>query len=290
MLAREFDVLTPERSMKFERVQPLRGDFTFAEADTVVNFAEAHDQRVRGHALLWHQMIPDWIRDARFSRDEWKSVFRDHIHTVVGQYRGRVICWDVVNEAVSDDAGMRGTLWHTAMGEEYIDWAFHCAHEADPGVPLFYNDFGTDDLGPKSNAVYALLKRLLERGVPIHGVGLQMHLTQQWFPPVHEIAENIRRLADLGLRVHITEMDVRFRRPMTPGKLARQATAYRMALQVSLEAAACDVFTVWGYTDRYSWVPSHFRGWGAALICDQKLRPKPAYRALAAELQDGPER
>jgi endo-1,4-beta-xylanase len=279
-LGREFNVLVTENALKFEPVHPSRDSYTFDDADAIISFAEANDMKVRGHTLVWHQQLPSWVTTGVFMRDEWIEILREHIYTVVDRFRGRVYAWDVINEAVGDDGSLRDTVWLRGIGPEYLDMAFRWAHEADPEALLFYNDYGGEGLSAKSDAVYNLVSGLLERGVPIHGVGLQMHISLEWFPEPEEVAGNIRRLAELGLEVHITELDVRMGLPATPEKLRVQARVYRDMFEVCLSAESCTAFVMWGFTDRHSWVPWFFSGYGSALIFDRSYRPKPAYHAL----------
>jgi len=279
-LASEFSILTPENAMKFEPLHPDRDRYDFSNADAIVDFAEAHGMQVRGHTLVWHNQLPPWLTVGNWARDELIEILREHIMTVVGHYRGRVVAWDVVNEAVADDGSLRDTIWLRGIGPEYIDMAFEWAHEADPDSLLFYNDYGGEGQGQKSDAIYALVQDLLQRGVPIHGVGLQMHVGLDWSPDPQDVAANMKRLAALGLGVHITEMDVRIKDPATEEELAEQARVYGDMLKVCLSAENCKAFVMWGFTDRYSWIPYFFPGWDAALILDESYSPKPAYNAL----------
>ena len=188
----------------------MPGVYDFAGADAIVAFAEQNRMRVKGHALVWHGALPDWVK--ALPPSELRAAVEDHIRTVVGRYRGRIAVWDVVNEAVADGGpGLRDTVFLQKLGDSYLELAFRVAHEADPEALLTYNDYGAEGLGPKSDQVYALVRRLKERGVPIGGVGLQMHVAAQNRPPSADIAANLRRLAELGLVVNISEMDVRIK-------------------------------------------------------------------------------
>lgn len=287
VLGREFNVVTPENAMKFGPLHPERDRYDFRQTDAIVDFAEAHGMQVRGHTLIWHNQLPRWLTEGQFNRDELIAILREHIQTVVGRYRGRVAAWDVVNEAVADDGSLRDTLWLRGIGTEYIELAFRWAHEADPDARLFYNDYGGEGLGLKSDAIYTLLEGLRERGVPVHGVGLQMHVGLRIHPSERDVAANIRRLGGLGLSVHITEMDVRILGPATQARLAGQAGIYRAMLEVCLADDQCEALVFWGFTDRHSWIPSFFPGSGTALIFDQDYRPKPAYEALREALAGG---
>ena len=285
-LAREFSRVTPENAMKFESVHPHKNRYDFGDADLIVRFAEARGMKVRGHTLVWHKQLPQWLEEGTWTRDELIDMLRDHIATVVGRYRGRVSVWDVVSEAIDDTGSLRNTIWLRGIGPEYIDMAFRWAHEADPDALLFYNDYGGEATGDKAAAIYELARELVQRGVPIHGVGLQMHVTREWYPEPEAVAANMERLGALGLRVHITEMDVSLRPPATTEDLRAQARIYRDMLDVCLSADNCGDFALWGFTDRYSWIPHFFAGRDNALIFDAHYRPKPAYKALQNTLSD----
>jgi endo-1,4-beta-xylanase len=284
-LAREFSRVTPENALKFRSVHPEKDRYDFGDADFIVRFSEAHGMKVRGHTLVWHKQLPAWLEEGTWTRDELIDILRDHITTVIGRYRGRVPVWDVVSEAIDDDCSPRDTLWLRGIGPEYIDMAFHWAHEADPDALLFYNDYGGEGLGDKADAIYILASDLVHRGVPIDGVGLQMHVALEWYPEPRAVAANMKRLAALGLQVHVTEMDVSLRAPVTEEELHAQARIYGDMLDVCLSADNCDDFALWGFTDRYSWIPHFFPGWDCALIFDSHCHPKPAYKTILNTLK-----
>jgi endo-1,4-beta-xylanase len=197
-LAREYNVLTTENEMKFEPLRPTRSRFAFADADKILDFATAHGMKLRGHTLVWHGQLPRWLVNGNFSRDEVSAILREHIETVIGHYRGRVYAWDVVNEAIDDQGGLRQTFWSNMLGSDYIAQAFTLARAADPQATLLYNDYGGEALGVKSEAIYGLLKSLKGRGVPIDGIGLQSHFLLDQPPRMSEVAANLRRLAALA--------------------------------------------------------------------------------------------
>src|SRR6266436_8337096 len=168
VLAREFNIMTPEVSLKFDATEPELNHYDFDGGDTIVAFAKAHNMQVRGHTLVWYRALPSWLTAGNFSRSELMDILRQHIFTEVSHYRGQVNIWDVVNEAVNNDGTLRDSIWLGGIGPQYLDLAFRWAHEANPQARLFYNDYGGEGLGPKSDAIYALLKSLLQRGVPIN--------------------------------------------------------------------------------------------------------------------------
>lgn len=287
LMAREFDVTTAEVVMKWDIIHPEPERFDFSQGDQVIAFAEAHDMRVRGHTLLWGQALPPWVLEASFSREQWMQILCEHIKTVVAHYRGRIFAWDVVNEGMANEGTLWENFWLRAIGPDYIAMAFHWAHEADPQALLFYNEHFAEGMNQKSQAVFALLQGLLEAGVPVHGVGMQMHIWLSGPPSPEDLAANLRRLAELGLIVHITEMDVRLQwsSDSMASRLQRQATAYRDVLSACLQASNCKAIITWSPTDRYSWIPSFTGRPDAPLLYDELGRPKPAYYAILELLQ-----
>jgi endo-1,4-beta-xylanase len=279
---RELNVVTPENEMKWAQIHPQANSYDFSQADAIVAYAQARGIAVRGHNLAWYSNNPSWLTNGHYSRDQLISILRDHIHTVVGHYRGKVAQWDVVNEAVVPGA-LRSSIWLDGIGPEYIDMAFRWAREADPGVKLFYNDAGDEGLNPTSDGVYNLVRGLKGRGVPIDGVGFESHFDVN--PPSgSEIAANMRRLGGLGLEVAVTEMDVRLALPASADALARQAAIYQSVLSACLAAGNCHTFVTWGITDRYSWVLTFYPGYGVPLLFDAVGGKKPAYDAVARTL------
>ncbi len=276
-LARHFDYVTAEWEMKWDPTEPQPGVFSFEGADAIVAFAEANGMRVKGHALLWHQALPDWV--GALSPEALRAAIETHIRTLVGRYRGRIVAWDVVNEAVAEDgSGLRDTVFRQKLGEGYLDLAFRTAHEADPDALLVYNDYGAEGGGRKSDEVFALVRRLRERGVPVGGVGLQMHVVAQNRPPGGEIAANMRRLAELGLVVNVSEMDVRIRDVAgdNRSRLDVQRREYEDIVAVCVVEPRCHAVTFWGFTDHYSWIDSFF-GPDDPLLFDDAYVAKPAF-------------
>lgn len=287
-LTQEFNVVTAEGAMKFRSLRPTRDRFDFRDADKIVNFATAQGMKVRGHTLVWHSSIPRWLRDGNFSKDEIATILKEHIQTTIRHFRGSVDAWDVVNESIDDSTGLRQTFWLKALGNDYIAQALIWAREADPRVKLFYNDYGGEALGAKSDIIYNLLKSLKGRGIPIDGIGLQSHFLLESSPKMEDVAANMKRLAALGLDIQVTEFDVRMIVPPTEQKLQDQAQIYRAYLSTCLAIAKCTAFLTWGITDKYSWIPRFFPGTGAALPFDESYRQKPAYRGLAQAFDGSP--
>jgi endo-1,4-beta-xylanase len=277
ILSREFNMLTAENDMKHQRLQPSRGVFTFLRADSLVAFAEANGMQVRGHTLVWHSQNANWLANGSWTPGEARTLLIDHVRTVVDHFKGRIVAWDVVNEAFNDDGTLRGTIWNNTIGRDYIELAFRTAAAADPQAQLFYNDYNIEGINPKSDSAYALITRLLGAGVPIHGIGFQGHFQVGGLPTRPSLTANIARFAALGLKVHFTEVDVRMPQPSTAAQQATQAANYRELVDVCLSSSACRTFVLWGVTDRETWVPSTFPGWGEPLLFDSAYRPKIAY-------------
>lgn len=286
VLAREFNLVTAENVMKFDRLHPERDRYNFTNGDAIIDFAKNNDMQVRGHTLVWHHSLPKWLTEGNFSREELIAILQKHIFRVVTHFRGQVIAWDVVNEAIDDDGSLRKTIWLQKIGPEYIELAFRWAHQADPQAKLFYNDYGGEGSGKKSDAIYALIQQLLQRGVPIHGVGLQMHVSVKNPPSPQAVATNIQRLAALGLEVNITEMDVQIQdgTGTEAERLSLQANIYQNMLNACLSVRSCKAFVLWGFTDKHSWIPWFTGKPDAPLIFDKSYHPKPAYYALREAL------
>ncbi len=295
-LAREFNMVEPEDALKWEVVHPERERFDFSQADQIVDFALRHEMKVRGHTLVWHRQNPAWLAEGKFTSGELAGILEKHIRTVVGHYRGKIFAWDVVNEGFDEvrPGTLRSTIWRDRPGigpeqsYSYMERCFRWAHEADPEALLFYNEAEAEVVNAKSDAVYAMVRDFRTRGVPIDGVGFQMHVANL-HADIASISENIRRLTALGVQVHITEMDVAL--AVDGGGNARaedlrlQAEIYRGIAAACLAHPGCTAIQTWGFTDKYSWIGSHSRQTqGGALPFDGNYRRKPAYEALRDEL------
>ena len=284
-LSSEFNALTAENVMKWGIIHPGRHEYDFAKADELVAFAQNHNMKVRGHALVWHQQNPGWLTSKAWSREELIQILEDHIKTVVSRYRGKVYAWDVVNEGI-DNGGYRNTMWYKTIGPEYISLAFKFAKEADPDVLLYYNDYSISQINTKSNAVYELAKELLKNNTPIDGIGFQLHLTLDFSHNFNSVRRNIKRFAKLNLLIDFTEIDIRMPSPATNGNLKKQADWYYQLGEIMLENPDhCKVFTVWGLSDANSWIPGFFPGYGHGLLFDEAFKPKLAYNAVSAALE-----
>ena len=312
LVAAQFNSVTPENALKWESVHPRPGVYDFDAADRYVAFGERHGMFVVGHTLVWHSQTPRWVFEdsagSPVSRDTLIARMRDHIHAVVGRYRGRVNGWDVVNEAVADDGTRRRSPWQTIIGDDFVALAFRFAHEADPAAQLYYNDYSLEN-APKRAGAVALLQRLLAAGVPVAGVGLQGHDRLDWPTAVAEDS-TIAAFAALGLKVMITELDVDVLpravaqtgadvglRAAARAELDPYAAGLPDSVQQALARRYAELFgvflrhrgqvarvTFWGVTDRDSWRNNWpVRGrTNYPLLFDRAGRPKPAFDAVIA--------
>jgi endo-1,4-beta-xylanase len=299
-LAREFNMVEAEDALKWEVVHPERERFDFSQGDQIVDFATRHDIKVRGHTLVWHRQNPKWLADGKYDSGELSEILEKHIKTVVGHYRGKIFAWDVVNEGFDElqPGTLRSTVWRdqpgiglAANGYSYIERCFRWAHEADPQALLFYNEAEAEAVNSKSNAIYAMVRDFRERGVPIDGVGFQMHVANL-HANVASISDNIKRFTGLGIQVHITELDVAVpvdaKGDARPDDLRLQADIYRDVVAACLSHSGCTAIQTWGFTDKYSWIGSHSRQTqGAALLFDRNYRVKPAYEGVRKALESG---
>ncbi|MGW2238171.1 endo-1,4-beta-xylanase [Streptomyces sp. NPDC001759] len=278
----QFNSLTPGNAMKWGSVEPAQGSFDWTEADQIVAFAQAHDQQVRGHTLVWHNQNPNWLTNGSWTSAQLGSLLQNHITTEVSRYKGRITAWDVVNEPFNEDGTYRSTIWYNGLGADYIANALTWAHAADPAAKLYINDYNVEGVNAKSTALYNLVKDLKGRGVPIDGVGLQAHLIVGQVPAT--LQQNIQRFADLGVDVAVTELDVRMALPADSAELAQQAADFKSVVAACVAVTRCAGVTVWGFADSDSWVPGTFPGYGAATPYDDNYAPKLAYYAIVEAL------
>ncbi|WP_156045440.1 endo-1,4-beta-xylanase [Herbidospora cretacea] len=284
--ATEFNQITAENAMKWSDTEPNDNQYTFGGADQIVNFATANNQQVHGHTLIWHQQTPGWVQS--LSAANMRTAINDHIATVVGRYASNpaVVSWDVVNEVFNEDGSFRQSFWYNTLGSSFIADAFRAARAADPDARLCINDYNVEGINAKSTAMYNLVSQLRSQNVPVDCVGFQAHLSTQYGFP-NDLQQNMQRFANLGVQVRITELDVRIQGSRTSAKDTQQATYYSNVVNACLAVTACAGVTIWGFTDKYSWVPDTFPGEGFALIYDNNYSQKPSYTAVHNALDNG---
>jgi endo-1,4-beta-xylanase len=307
LVKRQFNAVSPENVLKWERIHPRPGPdgYDFEAADRYVEFGEKNGMFIVGHTLVWHGQTPRWVFRGEgtnaATREELLQRMRDHIHTVVGRYKGRIKAWDVVNEALSEDGSLRKSPWYRIIGDDYIAKAFEYAHEADPAAELRYNDYSIEN-EPKRNGVIALVKKLQAEKAPISGLGSQTHANLAW--PTAELLDSaLTAFAELGLPISITELDVNSAQrgqrnqsaDVAQNAQAGSGTVVEEANQKLTEQYASlfrvfvkhrkqiELVTLWGLTDRDSW-----RRFGKPLLFDGDWRPKPAFDAVIAEAKNAP--
>jgi endo-1,4-beta-xylanase len=269
ILNREFNSVTAENEMKWYATEPSQGQFTYGNADRIVNHARSRGMSVRGHTLLWHAQQPTWAQN--MSGSALRAAMNNHVTQVATRYRGQIHSWDVVNEAFADGSGggrRDSNLQRT--GNDWIEEAFRRARTADPNAKLCYNDYNTDGVNAKSTGIYNMVRDFKARGVPIDCVGFQSHLTNS-VPGDYQA--NLQRFADLGVDVQITELDIAG---------SNQATVYASVVRSCLAVARCTGITVWGIRDSDSW-----RTGQNPLLFDASGNKKPAYNAVLTELNAG---
>ena len=307
IVANQFSTVTPENVMKWDSIEPTQGQLNFGPGDRLISFAQQHGQLVRGHTLLWHNQLPGWLTtgvgNGTISNDQLRDILKQHIFAEAGHFKGKIWQWDVANEVFANAwdphplaDGINGDdFWVSHLGEGIIADAFRWAHQADPHALLFYNDFniaGEDGTNAKADAVYAWVKSLQAQGVPINGVGEQGHLDTQYGFSGARMQADLARYASLGVKVAITEADVRtfvettdsLQTPTDNLAQFAQPFEFDQELKACLAVSSCISFTIWDVDDADSWVPGFFTGEGYATLYDTNLNPKTAYTTLQQDL------
>lgn len=300
----ECGLVVGEASFKWADIHPAPDKFAFERADMLMAYAARHNLRVRGHALLWHEANPAWL-ESELTPANAEHLLTTHIRSVVGHYRGRLLHWDVANEVIAPEdekpLGLRNTLWYRALGPRYLDIAFATCAAVDPGALRVLNDYGTDYAIPyeekKRAAMLAVLADLKSRNVPIQAVGLQAHLdASQTALDQKILAKFVADIAAMGLRVIVTELDVRDNKlpadiPSRDDAVAAMGRAWLDAVLVN--PAVLGVLT-WGLSDRRSWLNTKFpRPDGLPqrpLPLDAELARKKLWTAIAGALDTAPAR
>ena len=294
--ARQFNMMVCENEMKMDALQPSKGSFSFGGADNLVSLAQQNDMAIRGHCLVWHSQVPGWLssdgkkNDKNWTREQALEIMKNHITKVMQHYKGKVREWDVVNECLDDDQTTvrsnpnsydlrQQSVWQRAIGDDYIDSAFVYAHRADPDAILYLNDYGVELQGKaKSMAFYNLAVSLKEKGIPIHGVGLQCHFSIGEVDGV-KLNRTIKRFAEAGLMCIITELDMGISSTTAANK-EEQARLYRMITDIVLKNDNCPSMVIWGVKDNDSW-----RSASNPLLYDSGMGKKPAWYGVRSALR-----
>jgi len=279
-----FGQITPGNSMKWYATEPEPGNFTFAAGNVIADLAHSNGMVLRGHNCVWYEELPDWVTANDYNATGLAYVVERHVSTLVGYYKGQVYAWDVINEPLNDNGTFREDVFYNTLGESYISIALKAARAADPNVKLYINDYNTESVGVKSTALQNLIKQLQADDVPIDGVGFESHFIVGEVPTT--LVENFQAYAALGLEFAITELDIRMPLPATAAMLEQQKTDYYTVVSACLAVPQCVGVTVWDWTDKYSWIPSTFPGYGEACPWDADFVRKPAFDGIAIAFQN----
>jgi len=298
----QYSSLTPENVMKFYWTEPSQNQFSFTDGDYLVAFAGQHQMRVHAHNLIWYSDLPNWVVNFQGDSLAWESIFKTHIDSVAGHFKGKVASWDVVNEAIRDDDGTLrnqdvnpgdGSIWRQHLGPDYIARAFQYAHAADPNALLFYNDYGQEYDNIKLDSIIALVTGLKARGIPIDGIGMQMHIDIN--TDSTGITAALQKLAATGLKIHVSELDI----SINPGndqhlvftdalkqaqgaKYQFVAETYRTSVPQSQQYG----ITTWEFSDAVSWIPIYYNRPDWPLPFDSGYNKKPAFYGLLMGLKE----
>ena len=305
IITKQFNQISPENLLKFQPIHPSADRYAFDAQDRYVQFGIDRKMQVVGHNLVWHRQTPAWVfqgPDGKpADRETLLTRMRDHVHTVVGRYKGKIHGWDVVNEAIDEDGSLRKAPWRDGIGDDYVAKAFEFAHEADPGAELYYNDYNLEKPAKRAGVI-RLVKDLRARGLRIDGIGNQGHW-QLETPTIDQIKEALVDLHATGLKVMYTELDINMLPPVEPNADPGLANPYVNGLpdekQQQLARRYADIFralvehpswvsrvTFWGLSDADSWLNR-----GRAnhpLLWDRQRQPKPAFQAVVDALRRTP--
>ena len=305
LVKKEFNSMTAENDMKPEPTEPREGEFNWENADRIANFARANGIKLRGHCLMWHSQIGRWMTAEGTTKEQFYARMKNHIQAIVSRYKDVIYAWDVVNEAMSDDANATDPYRQSAMyklcGDEFIEKAFLYAHEADPKALLFYNDYSTVD-PHKRDRIYNMVKKMKAKGIPIDGIGMQAHYNI-YYPSEARLDSAITLFKTVVKHIHITEFDIRVNEEMGGGlSFSREGATVTDSVKQHLadQYARCfrvfrkhkdviDCVTFWNLGDRDSWLGAR----NYPLPWDENYQPKLAYeyiRDMKAPKWDMPKR
>lgn len=288
---KEYNSLTPENAMKMGVLHPQQNTYDFTDGDYLVSYAQSNNKRVHGHTLVWHQSHPSWVTNFVGDSAAWENLLKTHIQAVVTHFKGKVVSWDVVNEAFQDDGTLRntganGSIWMQHLGSGYIARSFGYAHEADPDAVLFYNDYGHEYSTTKLNAIKKLVDSMVAAGVPIHGVGLQLHTNKD--RPFNSVANALDMMRQTGLKVHIAELDIAMNTSgsstlvLTAALTQQQTHLYKFIsryYKTRIPTGQQYGITMWNVGDRDSWIPaSNKPDWPC--LFDSSYQKKQGYQGM----------
>jgi len=280
-----FNYLVPGDTTKWANIHPKKDFWNWSDTELMLKFAEKNNIKMKAHCFVWQDQNAPYIYSAK-TRDEAIAILTDHITGFMTHFKGRIPEYDVANETFLEDGTMRQTFWLKTIGPDYIDIAFKIAHEADPDAKLVLVDYNTEYAGTaKGDAMYEMVKGMKERGIPIDGVAHQLHCIAEL--PLNEeaIRENVRRFKELGVYTSFSEVDVRIKMPVTPENEKQQCDVFAGLMNIAVTEPGVESMILWGFTDKTSWIPRAFAGYGSANVLDAQMKEKPAYYALIAALK-----
>lgn len=318
LIQAQFNSISPENELKWERIHPRPDEYNFGPADRYVAFGQSNGMFIVGHNLVWHYQTPRWVFQGAdgqpADRETLLRRMQGHISTVVGRYKGKIGGWDVVNEALEEDGSLRKSLWRQGVGDDFILKAFEFAHAADPHAELYYNDYSLEN-APKRKGAVSMIRMLQAHGIPVAGIGLQGHYLMKWPKPA-TLEKTIQEFGALGVKVMITELDMDVLPAAGKNQGADIALHFELnkklnpysgglpySVQQSLAKRYGDLFAVlvkhrdvvsrvtfWGVTDADSWLNNWpVRGRSSyPLLFDRQYQPKPAFDAVVRAAEAAP--
>ncbi|MEM9831205.1 MAG: endo-1,4-beta-xylanase [Bacteroidota bacterium] len=295
VVSQEFSSLTAENVMKPQYIWADEREYDFSLGDSVVAFADAHNQQVHGHTLAWHLMQPDWLENSVDSYDSatLENLLRDYIQAVVKHYRGKVVSWDVVNEAVASDGnGWRNSAYHQKLGDDYVARLHQYAREADPDILLFYNDYDVVAKPEKLATILAMVDDFQSRDIPIDGIGLQMHIGLDF--SLDDFQYALDEIVKRDLKVHLSEVDIRTNPDGELSSLTAQAAEQQRKLMAEIVRRYNQLprenkfaITFWGLRDNESWLTKHTGHPQWPLLFSENFEKKPMYQGFLEGLDVG---
>jgi endo-1,4-beta-xylanase len=286
VVTKEYNSITAENAMKFGGLHPAENTFFWTDADYLISYAQANNKRIHGHTLNWYTSLPGWVTNFVGDSTAWENLLKTHIQTVVTHFKGKVASWDVVNEAFNDDGTLRNSIWVQHLGTDYIARCFQYANQADPDAILFYNDYGHEYSSAKRTAINNMIASLKTRSIPIHGTGMQFHMTSTQTDA--NISAAITSAAATGLKVHISELDIRLNTNKDAGlafssalaELQKSRYKYVVMTYKAIPVGQQFGITTWNVGDADSWIPAWQGAPDWPLPFDANYLRKAAYRGI----------